>query len=43
MPWKGVTVDEQRQRFLKDYQLNYYSITDWSDFCRDWCGSESMR
>ena len=21
MPWKGVTVSEQRQRFLEDYQL----------------------
>ena len=28
MPWKGVTVSEQRQRFLEDYQLNYYSITE---------------
>ena len=22
MPWRGVTVSEQRQRFLEDYQLN---------------------
>jgi transposase len=28
MPWKGVTVSEQRQRFLEDYQLNYYTVTD---------------
>jgi len=28
MPWKGVTVSEQRQRFLEDYQLNYYSISE---------------
>ena len=27
MPWRGVTVSEQRQRFLEDYQLNYYSVT----------------
>ena len=28
MPWKGVTVSEQRERFLEDYLLNYYSITE---------------
>jgi len=28
MPWRGVTVSEQRQRFLEDYKLNYYSVTD---------------
>ena len=28
MPWRGVTVSEQRQRFLEDYQLNYYSISE---------------
>ena len=31
MPWKGVTVSEQRQRFLKDYQLNYYTITELAE------------
>jgi putative transposase len=31
MPWKGVTVDEQRQRFLEDYKLNFYSVTDLAD------------
>jgi len=31
MPWKGVTVSEQRQRFLEDYRLNYYSITDLAE------------
>ncbi|MGH2620074.1 MAG: helix-turn-helix domain-containing protein, partial [Anaerolineales bacterium] len=31
MPWKGVTVSEQRQRFLEDYRLNYYSITELAD------------
>jgi len=34
MPWRGVTVSEQRQRFLEDYQLNYYSITELAErFC----------
>jgi transposase len=34
MPWKGVTVTEQRQRFLADYQLNYCSITELAErFC----------
>ena len=28
MPWRGVSVSEQRPRFLEDYQLNYYSITE---------------
>ena len=28
MPWKGVTVSEQRQRFLEDYQLKYYTVTE---------------
>ena len=31
MPWKGVTVSEQRQRFLEDYQLNYYSVTELAE------------
>jgi transposase len=31
MPWKDVTVSEQRQRFLEDYQLNYYSITELAE------------
>ena len=31
MPWKGVTVREQRQRFLEDFRLNYYSITDLAE------------
>jgi transposase InsO family protein len=34
MTWKGVTVTEQRQRFLEDYQLNYYPITELAErFC----------
>ena len=31
MPWKGVTVSEQRERFIEDYQLNYYSVTDLAE------------
>ena len=31
MPWKGVTVSEQRQRFLEDYQCNYYSISELAE------------
>lgn len=34
MPWKGVTVSEQKQRFIEDYQLNYYSKTELAErFC----------
>jgi transposase InsO family protein len=28
MPWKGVTVSEQRQRFLEDFKLSYYTVTE---------------
>jgi transposase InsO family protein len=31
MPWKGVTVDEERQRFLEDYKLRYYSIVELAE------------
>jgi len=31
MPWKGVTVSEQRLRFLEDYRLNYYSISELAE------------
>lgn len=31
MPWKGVTVSEQRLRFLEDYRLSYYSITELAE------------
>ena len=31
MAWKGVTVDEQRKRFLEDYQMNYYTITELAE------------
>ena len=28
MPWEGVTVSEQRERFLRDYHLSYYSLSE---------------
>jgi putative transposase len=31
MPWRGVTVSEQRQRFLEDYKLNYYTVTELAE------------
>jgi len=31
MPWKGVTVSEERQRFLQDYRLKYYSVSDLAE------------
>ena len=31
MPWKGVTVSEQRERFLEDYLLNYYSVSELAE------------
>ncbi len=31
MPWRGVTVSEQRQRFLEDYELSYYSIAEFAE------------
>ncbi len=31
MPWKGVTVREQRDNFVRDYQLGYYSVTDLAE------------
>ena len=31
MPWKGVTVSEQRQNFLLDYGLRYYSLVELAD------------
>ena len=32
MPWRGVTVSEQRQRFLEDYQLNYYPVPELAEW-----------
>ena len=31
MPWKGVTVSEQRANFLRDYSLKYYSVTELAE------------
>jgi putative transposase len=31
MPWKGVTVTEERQRFLEDHKLNYYSVSELAE------------
>jgi predicted DNA-binding protein YlxM (UPF0122 family) len=31
MPWEGVTVSEQKKRFIEDYLLNYYSITELAE------------
>ncbi len=31
MPWKGVTVSEQRENFLRDHQLNYYALSDLAE------------
>jgi putative transposase len=31
MPWKGVTMIEQKQRFIEDYLLNYYSKTELAE------------
>jgi putative transposase len=28
MPWKGVTVSEERRRFLEDYRLRYYTVSE---------------
>src|SRR4030065_727742 len=31
MPWKGVTVTEERQRFLEGHKLNYYSVSELAE------------
>jgi putative transposase len=31
MPWEGVTVSEQREQFLEDHKLNYYSVSDLAE------------
>jgi putative transposase len=31
MPWRGVTVSEQRERFLQDYELNFYSLSELAE------------
>lgn len=31
MPWKGVTVSETRGRFIENWKLNYYSVTELAE------------
>ncbi len=31
MPWKGVAVSEQRQRFIEYYLLNFFSISQLAE------------
>lgn len=31
MPWEGVTVSEQKQRFIEDFQLNCYTKTELAE------------
>jgi len=31
MPWKGVTVSGERQRFLEDYKLKYCSVSELAE------------
>ena len=31
MPWEGVTVSEQRENLIRDYLLNYYSISELAE------------
>src|SRR3989337_775572 len=31
MPWRGVTVNEERQRFFQEYKLGDYSVSDLAD------------
>ena len=31
MPWKGVTVSEQRENFLRDHHLRYYTVSDLTE------------
>jgi hypothetical protein len=31
MPWKGVTVSEERQRFLEDYRRQWYAVSELAD------------
>jgi len=31
MPWKGVSMSEQRKRFLDDYRLNCYSVSELAE------------
>ncbi len=31
MTWKGVTVSEQREKFVDDYYRRYYSLTELAE------------
>ncbi len=31
MPWKGLTVSEQRENLLRDYHVRYYSLTELAE------------
>ena len=31
MPWQGVTVEEQRANFIRDWRLGYYSVSELAD------------
>ena len=31
MPWKGVTVSEERRRFREDYRLKYYTVSELAE------------
>ena len=31
MPWSEVTVKEQRENFIRDHRLNYYSVTELAE------------
>src|SRR4030067_1793917 len=31
MPWGGVPMSEERRRFLEDYRLNYYTVTELAE------------
>jgi len=31
MSWKGVTVSEERRRFLEDYRLKYYAVSELAE------------
>jgi putative transposase len=36
MAWKGVTVSEQRENFLRDYGLKYFSLTELAESYSVW-------
>jgi putative transposase len=34
MPWEGVTVSEQKKRFIEEWLLNYYSVSELAERSR---------